>query len=199
MNLEKQKTHAFAAVMVLSVLAMVIGCDEPEGPEDEHLAEIVADPVDDEVTEEEESVADEADEYGDVLRGELRELPEVPDNLDELPEGLNIVQLEMRLLTAAMQNILQLIADERLDEIPGQIAQVHPAYDLTHQALEDEVYRPPVNPDQIEEFVEADDEFHDVLRDLVGAARDDDLQGVTDHYSQLLEGCASCHGQFRFP
>ena len=197
----EQRIYAAATAMILAVLAMAIGCDEPATPVDEQPQEVAAvDPVEEgEAEAEEEEVADEGDEYGDVLRGELRDLPEVPDSLDELPEGVNIVQFEMRLLTAAMQNILQLIADERLDEIPGQIRQVHPAYELTHQALEDELYRPPVNPDQIEEFIEVDDEFHDILRGLVGAARDDDLQGVTEHYSELVEGCAGCHGQFRFP
>lgn len=202
MRYARRSILAKVAIICL-VTAWAAGCDEPEEVSQE-ADQVVAQEESGEVEEDEAPAAEENDDadayaYEDVLRGELRQLPEVPESLDELPEGLNIVQLEMRLLTAAMQNILQLIGDERLDEIPGQIRQVHPAYELTHQALEEGLYRPPVNPDQIEEFVEVDDEFHDDLRGLVGAARDDDLEGVTRYYNELVDGCTSCHGQFRFP
>ncbi len=187
-------------ILVL-VTAWAVGCDE-DGDTSQEADQVVEQEESAETEAGEETAlveVDEVDPYREVMRGELRELPPVPESLEELPQGVNIVQLEMRLLTGAMQNILQLIGDERLDEIPGQIRQVHPAYELTHQALEEGLYRPPVNPDQIEEFIAEDDEFHDVLRGLVGAARDDDLEGVTQYYNELVEGCTSCHGQFRFP
>lgn len=126
-------------------------------------------------------------------------LPSVPDSLDELPEGVNPVQLEMQLLTEGMNNILRLIADNRLDGIAGQIRQIHPAYELTHQAIESGAYRPPQNSDQIEEFIAMDDEFHDLLRALLRASRENDLQAAAERYGDLVQGCTSCHAQFRFP
>lgn len=193
------------AVAVVSLIAAVslAGCDEApdEDPAfEQHQEGAVQQPQPDRPAPVEEADGEgQVDEYADVFGGELRELPTAPETLDELPEGVNVVQYEMRLLTAAMQNILQLIADERLDEIPDQIRQVHPVYELTHEALEQQQYRPPVNPDRIDDFVEMDDEFHDDLRGLVGAANDADLEGVTEQYGRLVDGCASCHGEFRFP
>ena len=197
----KPGTVAMAAMLFLMLGLLLTGCDEapqqqPEADDSAPPEQAVQQkPSDDEDVEQH----DQVDEYADVFRGELRELPPVPDSLDELPDGVNVVQYEMRLLTAAMQNILQLIADERLDEIHDQIRGVHPVYDLTHQAIDEEVYRPPANPDRIDDFVEMDDDFHDELRELVGAANDDDMEGVTEQYGRLVDGCASCHGEFRFP
>ena len=139
------------------------------------------------------------DPYAALMRGSLRALPAVPDSLDGLPEGVNAVQFEMRLLTAAMQNIIQLIADDRFEEIPDQIRQVHPSYELTHSAIRSGLYRPPINGDRIDAFVEADDIFHDELRALVRAARSRDREGVTSQMGQLTAGCVSCHSDFRFP
>ncbi|MFU8804728.1 MAG: hypothetical protein ACNA8W_13015 [Bradymonadaceae bacterium] len=118
--------------------------------------------------------------------------------LDDLPEGINVVQHEMQLLTAAMQNILRHIADDNLAAVPLEIGKVHPVYELTHEAIEKGLYRPPFNPDQIEEFKAMDDAFHNDLVALVRASRGDDLQVAATTYGKLVEGCTGCHAQFRF-
>lgn len=171
------------------------GCDEP-APPSEPAQEPVEEAEPEPATDEE---LDDADGSQNELTVDVHEIPEVPDSLDELPEGLNVVQFEMQVLTVAMQNILRFIANDDLGAIPGQIQQVHPAYQLTHEAIEGELYVPPANPDQIEEFVAADDAFHDDLRGLLQAAGDDDLEAATDSYADLVQGCTSCHGDFRFP
>jgi hypothetical protein len=191
----KKKLAGFLAAALIALVA--VGCDEEAPPYDDPAA-------DQEEVEQETEVAEEAQPeepahaYAD-FHDDFAPLPPVPDSLDELPPGVNVVQFEMRLLTEGMQNILRLIADDRLDEIPDQIRQIHPAYELTHQAIEEGIYAPPVNSDQIDEFIAMDDEFHDDLRALVAASREGDLQGATDRYSDLVQGCTSCHGQFRFP
>lgn len=195
------KKTLVAIVLTAALIAVATtGCDEEmEGDNEssDQRAEVAAEAVDepdDPLLEGEEVAEPHADFYE-----EFAPLPAVPDTLDELPEGVNVVQYEMRLLTEAMQNILRLIADGRLAAIPDQISQVHPAYELTHRALEEGLYAPPVNSHKIDEFIALDDEFHDDLRSLVRAGREGDLQGATDSYSDLVQGCTNCHGQFRFP
>ncbi len=197
-----RKEQKFAALLVVALIALLaMGCEEEAPPYDDPAAEPQEET--EQVESEQEAVKEAQPEepahaYAD-FHDDFAPLPEVPDSLDDLPPGVNVVQFEMRLLTEGMQNILRLIADDRLDEIPDQIRQVHPAYELTHQALEEGSYAPPVNSEQIEEFIAMDDEFHDILRALVAASREGDLQGATDRYSDLVQGCTSCHGQFRFP
>ncbi len=202
----KIRIVSMAAMMFLTLGLLIAGCDEApqqQSQSDRQQADESdrADHGEAPGTSDNENAEerDQVDEFPEVFRGELRELPEAPNSLDELPEGVNVVQYEMRLLTAALQNILQLIADERLDEIHDQIRQVHPVYELTHEAIDAGEYRPPVNPDAIERFEQMDDDFHDELRGLVGAANDGDLEGVTEQYGRIVDGCASCHGEFRFP
>jgi hypothetical protein len=144
-----------------------------------------------------EKTAEPAHPFAD-FHAELAPLPAVPETLDELPEGVNIIQFEMRLLTEAMQNILRLLADRRLDAIPGQISQVHPAYELAQYALAEGLYAPPVNPEAMDRFIELDELFHDDLRALVRAARDDDLAAATASYLELVNACTGCHQEFRF-
>lgn len=121
-----------------------------------------------------------------------------PKTLEELPEGVNAVQNEMRLLNTAMRNVLTLIANDQLDGIPKEIKKVHPARQLTMKAVKKGVYEPPVNAEKMDEFKQLDDEFHKSLKGLLKASKNDDLQAATDHYSDLVQGCTDCHTKFRF-
>lgn len=121
-----------------------------------------------------------------------------PKSLDEIPEGVNAVQVEMQFLAAGMNNILLHISDANLKAIPDEISRIHPLYDLTHEAIEEGLYTLPHNADQLEEFERVDDAFHDDLRALVAAARADDLPATAEAYGVLVQGCVSCHAQFRF-
>jgi hypothetical protein len=121
-----------------------------------------------------------------------------PKTLDDLPEGVNAVQYEMRVLNPAMQEILTLIANDKLEGIPAQIKTVHPARQLTMKAVEQGQYEPPVNADKMGEFEELDNDFHDDLKSLVAAAKKDDLEAATDSYANLVQGCTNCHTRFRF-
>lgn len=194
----------FAPMVVLASTALFLAACEGDGGTADTRAvdesdQVAADDHSGEADDHDEAPEDAGGAVEVENPGALQPLPDVPDSLDDLPEGVNVVRYEMQLLTGAMQNILRLIADDRLDEISGQIGQVHPAYELTHQALEAGEYAPPANPDRIDEFVEYDEAFHDDLRALLQAAGDDDLEAATGKYSDLVEGCTNCHGEFRFP
>ena len=117
--------------------------------------------------------------------------------VEDLPEGVNAVQNEMRLLDAAMRDILTLLANKQLDAIPKRIFAVHGARDLTEQALASGAYRPPRG--DVAAFGAVDTAFHDQLVRMVKASRAGDLQGATDAYADAVRGCASCHESFCFP
>jgi cytochrome c556 len=121
-----------------------------------------------------------------------------PKTLDDLPEDVNAVQHEMQLLNSSMQQILTLIANDELEGVPAQIKKVHPARQLTMTAVEKGAYEPPRNADKMEEFTELDDQFHDDLKGLIAASKNDDLQAATDSYTDLVQGCTECHSKFRF-
>lgn len=123
---------------------------------------------------------------------------ETPASFEDLPEGVNAVQHEMRLLNEAMHTTLTLIANNQLGGIPALIHRVHPAKELTHSAIEAGAYLPPKNPERIEAFVEMDEVFHDDLRELLRAAKADDLQRATAAYGELVQGCTNCHTAFRY-
>ena len=121
-----------------------------------------------------------------------------PKSLEELPEDVNVLQHEMRVLNAAMKQTLGLIANNQLQAIPAQIKRVHPARQLTVEALEKGAYEPPKNAEKMDEFAKRDEEFHRDLKRLLKASKNDDLKGATKAYSDLVEGCTDCHTQFRF-
>jgi|SRR5690554_5491181 len=170
------------------VLIGVSACDTNEEP-----AEVASAPEahhQDEETHADEHAADE--HAADPHAGET------PASFEDLPEGVNAVQHEMRLLNEAMHTTLTLIANNQLGGIPALIHRVHPAKELTHSAIEAGAYLPPKNPEQIEAFVEMDEVFHDDLRELLRAAKADDLQRATAAYGELVQGCTSCHTAFRY-
>jgi hypothetical protein len=121
-----------------------------------------------------------------------------PTSLADLPEGTNAVQHEMRLLDEAMRTTLTLLANRELEAIPAQILRVHPARQITEEAIAAGVYQPPKRPDELAEFQALDDAFHDDLKALLAAAERDDLDAATDAYADLVRGCTSCHQAFRF-
>lgn len=121
-----------------------------------------------------------------------------PTSLDELPEGVNAAQNEMRLLNTSMQTILTLIANDQLGSVEAEIKKVHPARKLTVEAIQKGLYEPPQNADKMEEFEALDDKFHQNLKGLLKASKKDDLKLAAKKYGDLVQGCAECHTKFRF-
>jgi hypothetical protein len=52
--------------------------------------------------------------------------------------------------------------------------------------------------DCMEGFAKMDQAFHEDLRGLVKAAKDDDLEEATTRYRDLVQGCTDCHTKYRF-
>lgn len=186
--METNTTNMLACVAVLLLAAA--GCDR-QGSAEQSKAETPEKPK------KEARGQAAGDQNGDQEKeGDKESGP--PKTLEELPEGVNVLQHEMQLLNTAMRNTLTLIANDSLQGIPAQIKKVHPARQLTKEALEKGKYEPPVNADDMETFAQLDARFHQDLKAMIKAAKNDDLEKTTDKYTDLIDGCTNCHTQFRF-
>jgi hypothetical protein len=110
----------------------------------------------------------------------------------------NPVQAEMRALNEVTRDWVTAIANNQLDAIAPGIHKVHAARLVTEAALDKGEYRPPKNGHKLEEFTRTDAQFHDLLVALLTAAKRDDLPGATKQLGVVLEGCTSCHREYRF-
>lgn len=114
-------------------------------------------------------------------------------------EASNPVQAEMRLLTEATRDWVTAIAQHDLASIPEGIARVHAARLVTEQALSSGAYAPPKGgAAAVEAFVRQDEAFHDELVTLLRAAKANDLSAATRQLGVVIEGCTTCHMQYRF-
>lgn len=120
-----------------------------------------------------------------------------PASPTELPEGVNAVQNEMRLLHEAMQGSVTAIANDDLGAIPEALHRVHQARGMTEAALENGSYRPPRNADRLDAFVALDEAFHSELERLVGAASANDSAATATQLGAVMSQCNGCHSQFR--
>lgn len=110
----------------------------------------------------------------------------------------NPVQAEMRALNAATRDWVTAIAQNDLGSIPGGIHRVHEARLVTEKALEKGEYRPPKPGSELASFKQKDEAFHGELVKLLQAAKANDLPGATKQLGVVLEGCTSCHLEYRF-
>ena len=110
----------------------------------------------------------------------------------------NPVKHEMQLLSVAMHKSLDAIANDELAVIPAEIAKVHPAKVATEEAVKAGTYKPPHNSERMDEFAKLDSQFHNKLRTLLGAAKNNDRPAAAQAYGELVQGCVTCHQTFRY-
>lgn len=114
------------------------------------------------------------------------------------PAGSNPVQIEMRLLHAALRDGVTAVANGKVDTIPASIHQVHAAKQATAAALRAGSYKPPKNGERLARFGELDEAFHADLEKLVSAAKNDDVPATGRALGQVLSSCQGCHREYRF-
>lgn len=187
--MNRLKKHLF--LLVTLALLGLNACNKTEAPQENPASEA-----------DEHAKADEKehahDEHAHDEHGHGEHAAKGPTSLDELPEGVNVVQHEMILLNEAMIGVYTMIIANQLSGIPAAIHGVHGARDLTHGALTDGKYQPPKNSEDIEGFEKLDDAFHDQLVELVKAAQSNDLELTTKTYAEVIQGCTTCHTQYRY-
>lgn len=109
----------------------------------------------------------------------------------------NAVQHEMRLLTAALEGAVRGIGQGDVRAVEHDLHRVHAAKEATEAALKSGTYRPPLNPDKLDRFRELDESFHRDLERLVEASRRNDVAATAAATGVVLNGCQSCHAEFR--
>jgi len=109
----------------------------------------------------------------------------------------NPVQIEMQLLTAAMEGAVRAIGMGDVREVGHALHRVHEAKQGTAAALEQGSYRPPKNGERIERFRELDDAFHSHLARIVAASHANDVDGTARAVGEALGACNGCHTEFR--
>lgn len=189
---------------LLLILAMALlalsACEKAEAPPESATSEATAEPhTADAHHDEAAHKGDEpTDEHGHDEHGHDEHAGKGPASIDELPEGVNVVQHEMILLNNAMIGVYTMIIANQLEGIPARIHSVHGARELTHGALSGGEYQPPKNSADVEGFEKLDEAFHDQLVELVKAAQADDLKLTTQKYAEVIQGCTDCHTQYRY-
>ncbi|MEO8842005.1 MAG: cytochrome c [Kofleriaceae bacterium] len=122
-----------------------------------------------------------------------------PSSPDHLPQGVNAVQNEMRLLHEALRDTVSAIALDTLSTIPERLHAVHRARELTEHAVESGTYKLSKNGDQLEVFKALDESFHVELEKLAAGASANDPIATSTALGTVMGRCAGCHAQFRAP
>lgn len=110
----------------------------------------------------------------------------------------NAVQLEMRLLEAAMQQSVAAIAKGDVRALPKQLHAVHMAGGDTSKALTDGSYKLPQRPHDVDAFLALDKAFHTEMIKMVKAARKNDVATTSIQFGKLMARCHGCHATYRF-
>lgn len=107
------------------------------------------------------------------------------------------VKVEMRLLDKAYKNLIDSLLLNKPEAIEEPFHEVHKAKANTEKALEKGEIRLPKNNDQMKEFVEMDERFHNDLVTVIKASRAGDMKKVRAATHKILDGCVQCHSKFR--
>lgn len=112
-----------------------------------------------------------------------------------LPEGVNAVQNEMRLLDHAVHQSITAAALGDVSIVPALFHQVHQAKALTERALVAGTWKPAKG--DLAGFTALDQAFHVELEKVVEAASKNDRTAVVDALDRLLPSCIACHDAHR--
>lgn len=112
---------------------------------------------------------------------------------------LNVVQIEMQLLTTVLENAVRGVGDGEVSHIADELHQLDAAKHATEAAIEDGSYVLPYNSDQLSAFLAMDDAFHHQLEAMIDASRADDVPAMALAIGDTLNSCYSCHALFRDP
>lgn len=133
---------------------------------------------------------------GPVEAVETREDPAPGEPSD--PE-LNVVQIEMQLLTTVLENAVRGVGEGDVSHIAHELHQLHEAKEATEAAVKDGSYILPKNSEQVSTFLTMDEVFHGQLEGMVRASRANDVPAMALAIGRTLNSCSSCHALFRDP
>jgi len=104
---------------------------------------------------------------------------------------------EMRTLDVTFREVVSAVSLGDGQRILKALEAMHGTKERTHEGIHAGHVRIPRNADLLEEFVRLDEEFHHVLEDLAGAARQGNSGKMVEFTKDLLDRCVGCHQAFR--
>ena len=104
---------------------------------------------------------------------------------------------EMLTLDSVFRNIVSAVALADAAQVQKVMAPLHGAMEKTHEGIHAGTVTLPKNAVRLNEFVERDRKFHEMLEALDRAAGHNHQQEMLRITKQLLDGCVQCHRTFR--
>lgn len=104
---------------------------------------------------------------------------------------------EMLLLDTAFREIVSAVAVSDGGRVLKALEPMHGAMEKTHEGVHHGAVHIPKNADRVREFVNMDKLFHKDLESLATAAKKNDGKAMLTLSKKLMDGCVSCHQQFR--
>ena len=112
--------------------------------------------------------------------------------------GVNLVKEEMLALDPAFKKIIDAVVLGNMKIIKPALADLHEAREEVEKAVKaGQKITLQKNPDQIKEFIELDDKFHEEFEVLEKAAEAGNKKVVKDQTHKLLDACVVCHERFK--
>ena len=113
-------------------------------------------------------------------------------------EGINLVKEEMLALDSAFKKIIDALVLGNMKIIKPALADLHEAREEVEKAVKaGQKITLQKNQDQIKEFIELDDKFHEEFEFLEKAAEAGNKKIVKDQTHKLLDACVVCHERFK--
>jgi len=112
--------------------------------------------------------------------------------------GVNLVKEEMLALDPAFKKIIDAVVLGNMKIIKPALADLHEAREEVEKAVKaGQKITLQKNPDQIKEFIELDDKFHEEFEVLEKGAEAGDKKIVQGQTHKLLDACVVCHERFK--
>ncbi|OGP93857.1 MAG: hypothetical protein A2157_15825 [Deltaproteobacteria bacterium RBG_16_47_11] len=111
---------------------------------------------------------------------------------------MNLGKEEMIALDAAFKKIIDVVVLGNMKIIKPALTELHEAREEVEKAVKaGQKITLQKNQDQLKEFIELDDKFHEEFEALEKAVEADNKKVVKDQTHKLLDACVVCHERFR--
>jgi cytochrome c556 len=113
-------------------------------------------------------------------------------------QTVNLVKEEMLVLDPAFKKIIDAVVLGDMRIIKSAVSDLHEARENVEKAVKaGQKITLPKNQDELKEFLELDDKFHEEFEALEKAAETGNKQVVKDQTHKLLDACVVCHERFK--
>ena len=113
-------------------------------------------------------------------------------------QSVNLVKEEMLVLDPAFKKIIDAVALGNMKIIKPALTELHEAREEVEKAVKaGQKITLQKNQDQLKEFIELDDKFHEEFDALEKAAEAGNKKVVKDQTHKLLDACVVCHERFK--